>query len=80
MSINTLRIPKGAVGIAEGLEWAARFIGWASSHQHPPTPQQIEDEFGVSRATSYRYHAAWLAIVATGSVRNVRIQKTEANA
>lgn len=41
------------------LEFALRFDAWASDLPDTPTPEQIQDHWQVSRATSYRWRAAW---------------------
>jgi hypothetical protein len=58
------RLPKGAVGLLSQLHWSLTFTQWAASLRGIPTVQQICDRFEVSRATGYRYRAAWEAAVA----------------
>ena len=57
-------LPKGAVGLLSQLHWSLTFTHWASSLNDIPTVQQICERFDVSRATGYRYRAAWEAAVA----------------
>jgi hypothetical protein len=62
MSLSNLGIPKNTIGIIHTIEWCMSFVAWAKSLRDPPTPQEISQKFGVSRATGYRYHAAWQAM------------------
>lgn len=56
------RPSKGCVGIASAFELAIRFTEWAKQ-QHKVTHLSIMRDWGVSRATAYRwlrsYHAAY---------------------
>lgn len=52
-------LPVNTVGILLGFEFAMDFLAWAAGRE--PTPAQIAEAFGVSRATSYRYRAALVA-------------------
>jgi hypothetical protein len=58
-----LHPPKNVAGIVNALHWALQFTAWAKSLRSPPTPAQISEHFGVSRATGYRYRSAWEAAV-----------------
>jgi hypothetical protein len=40
-----------------------RFAAWAMQLHAFPTPQQVRDRFGVSRATAYRYRNLWGAVI-----------------
>jgi hypothetical protein len=57
-------LPKGAIGILSQLHWSLTFTHWALLLNDVPTVQQICERFDVSRATGYRYRAAWEAAVA----------------
>jgi hypothetical protein len=57
-------LPKGSVGILNQLHWSLTFTQWATSLKDIPTVEQICNRFEVSRATGYRYRAAWEAAVA----------------
>lgn len=54
-----MRMP--CVGLQDAFELALRFTAWASDFTTVPTAAQIQTQFNVSRATSYRWRAAWLA-------------------
>jgi hypothetical protein len=60
------QLPKNVAGIVDRLHWSLVFTRWAASLHNPPTVAQISERFGVSRATSYRYKAAWEAAVGAG--------------
>lgn len=62
---NSGRLPRGVVGIVHHLQWSLEFVRWASTRHQPPTAAQISKRFGVSRATGYRYKAAWDAVAST---------------
>lgn len=57
----SLRAPDTA-GIANSMELAMRFIGWAQSLGHEPTAADIQNRFGLSRAAAYRWRQAWNAV------------------
>lgn len=48
-------------GIANAFELVLRFAAWAGQLRGDPSVEQIRDQFNVSRATAYRWRAAWLA-------------------
>jgi hypothetical protein len=54
-------LPKNVIGMTYHLELALRFAEWAEGMLAPPTAEQISSYFNVSRATGYRWQAAWLA-------------------
>ena len=54
------RIPKQEVGMTNVLHFAFEFIQWADEKTRV-TAEDIRDRWGVSRATSYRYLAAYRA-------------------
>ena len=43
------------------LDFAFQFLAWADEPGRLVTPRTIAARFGVSRATAYRYLAAWRA-------------------
>ena len=49
------------VSCASTLECAIRFIDWARSRREIPTPREIAEFLGCSRATAWRYRNALLA-------------------
>lgn len=49
-------IPKNTVGLVLAFEFVMDFLKWAQSCD--PTPKQIQERWGVSRATAYRYYSA----------------------
>jgi len=51
-------LPKNIAGMVTTLEFAWRFSSWAEK-QRELTPAKIMASLGVSRATAYRYLAAW---------------------
>jgi hypothetical protein len=40
-----------------------RFAVWAAQLHAFPTPEQVRERFGVSRATAYRYRNQWGAVI-----------------
>lgn len=48
-------------GCSSTPELLFRFALWAGRHTTPPSPRQIAERFGVSKATSYRWHHAFCA-------------------
>lgn len=49
-------IPQNTVGLVLAFEFVMDFLVWADGCD--VTPAQIQKQWGVSRATSYRYHSA----------------------
>lgn len=49
------------VGVASAFEQCLRFIAWAQHLHGEPTWQQIHAQFGVSRATAFRWLGGWRA-------------------
>lgn len=45
------RIP----GSSSHAEAMFRFVAWAKSRRTPPTPKEIQDQWGMDRSTAYRY-------------------------
>jgi hypothetical protein len=66
---KTGQLHANVLGIVNHLQWAMEFVTWASSLRTAPSPAQIQQRFGVSRATSYRYKAAWDAVAGTMEAR-----------
>lgn len=62
--LHTAHIRADARGPASSFEVALRFTMWAGQQQHL-TWHAIHDEWGVSKATAYRWLAGWRA--ATGA-------------
>lgn len=56
--------PKVA-GIASAFELSLRFVAWTGQLHAEPTVSQICEQFGIHRATAYRWLAAWRAVCAT---------------
>lgn len=52
--------PKTA-GIGSAFELAIRFVDWADQFKGGPSSQQIRAHWQVSKATAYRWLAAWKA-------------------
>lgn len=50
-------IPENAQGAGIALEFVIEFLRWADGTV--PSPVEIMDRFGVSRATAYRYRLAY---------------------
>jgi hypothetical protein len=48
-------------GIATTFEFAIRFNDWALALTTPITAAAIQERWGVSKATAYRYHKAYRA-------------------
>jgi transposase len=46
-------------GCRTSFELALRFIDWANRLGGTPTRAQIQERYGVSRATAYRWKSAW---------------------
>lgn len=46
-------------GIYTHVELGMHFARWADQMRHLPTPAMVMSRFGVSRATAYRYVAAY---------------------
>lgn len=62
MKRNALfKIPKTAVGVVSSLEHAWAFHDWAIVPGQAVTHETIMARWGVSRATAYRWLAAWNA-------------------
>ncbi|MBN8714399.1 MAG: hypothetical protein J0H50_10580 [Xanthomonadales bacterium] len=49
-------------GVAHSFELALRFVTWAQQLRREPSAFDIECQFDVSRATSFRWLAAWRAV------------------
>lgn len=49
------------VSCASTLECVIRFVDWARSRRELPTPREIAEFLGCSRATAWRYRNALLA-------------------
>lgn len=49
--------PKNTQGIVDSFEFAVHFLAWCNGEC--PSARCIADHFGVSRATAYRYRAAY---------------------
>ena len=59
-------------GFASGLELALHFAAWAHSCRHAdPSVAAIRDHWHVSRATAYRWQAAWRAVRGARGARYV---------
>lgn len=41
------------------IETAMRFVVWANTSHTPPDPRRVMVRWNVSRATAYRWIAAW---------------------
>lgn len=54
-------IPENAQGVGIALEFVIEFLRWADNTV--PSPAEIMDRFGVSRATAYRYRLAYLTML-----------------
>lgn len=54
-------------GTCKHLETAFRFYAWALQHTHVPSAVQIMARFDVSRATAYRWRAAYCAVIGVSS-------------
>lgn len=46
-------------GVASRMEMFMRFAIWANAMEHDITPEIVQNQFGVSRATAYRYMEAY---------------------
>lgn len=49
----------GLPGVHTQLEFAFRFIAWASARRQPATVRDAVAHFGMSRATAWRYLNAY---------------------
>lgn len=58
---KNLRLPANAQGMCTALEFALAFHDWASAQVQAVTHEMIKARWGVSRATAYRWLAAWRA-------------------
>jgi hypothetical protein len=50
--------PKPVAHCADGFETALRVLRWAEHLSDKPSASAIQDRWGVSRATAYRWRAA----------------------
>ncbi|HHA2836585.1 TPA: hypothetical protein ACOFCN_000934 [Stenotrophomonas maltophilia] len=46
-------------GATTAIEFAFVFVRWARGRQRPLRPRDLEDRFGMSRATAWRYLRAY---------------------
>ncbi|WP_223496762.1 hypothetical protein [Stenotrophomonas indicatrix] len=53
---NQYQRPAGAT---TAIEFAFVFVRWARDRQRPLRPRDLEDRFGMSRATAWRYLRAY---------------------
>lgn len=49
------------------MEAAIRFVDWARSRRQIPTPREIAEHLGCSKATAWRYRKALLAAQGTSA-------------
>lgn len=61
-AIHSIRLPKNTIGIISGIEFVFRFIAWADGLGGRISPDQVMDYWGMSRATAYRWKAAYEAV------------------
>ena len=62
----------GDSGFETAFELIIRFNGWANQRKPWPSIDDIRDEFGVSRATAYRWRKAW------ADANGIRLEPTHA--
>lgn len=51
-----------APGLQSQIEFALRFTQWMQTRRKKPTAEEMMDRWGMSRATAYRYKAAYRAV------------------
>lgn len=60
-SHHGVRIPKHAAGIATAIEFCIHFVKWADRQPKPLSAVAIQNHWEMSRASAYRWRAAYLA-------------------
>ncbi|WP_338339120.1 hypothetical protein [Xanthomonas euvesicatoria] len=49
-------------GLQSQIEFALRFTRWMQERRKKPTAEEMMERWGMSRATAYRYKAAYRAV------------------